>query len=114
MNEELKALYTIGSWDLVPLCCWLSLGTSKIKTNSYGFIEQFKARLIAKGYSQQYGMDYEETFVPVAKMTNVRALIAVVCKLLVFLMILGMFASSRRHYMVSNKCLMLSLRNLLL
>jgi hypothetical protein len=41
-------------------------------------IEQYKARLIAKGYSQQYGMDYEEIFAPVAKMTTIRTLIVVV------------------------------------
>jgi len=55
-------------------CCWVY----KIKTNSDGSIEQYKVRLIAKGYSQQYGMDYEETFAPVAKMTTIRTLIVVV------------------------------------
>jgi hypothetical protein len=50
----------------------------KIKTNSNRSIEQYKARLVAKRYSQQYGMDYEKTFVPVAKITIIRTLIVVV------------------------------------
>lgn len=48
-----------------------------IKTNSDGSIEGYKAMLVAKGYSQQYGMDYEEIFAHVAKMTTIRTLIAV-------------------------------------
>ena len=43
----------------------------KIKTNSDGSIERYKTRLVVKRYSQQYGMDYEETFAPDAKMTTI-------------------------------------------
>jgi len=54
----------------------LSLGV-KDQTNSDGSIKQYKARLVAKEYSQQYGMDYEETFALVEKMTTIHTLITV-------------------------------------
>jgi hypothetical protein len=38
-------------------------------------MNKYKARLVAKAYAQTYGIDYEETYSPVAKMTNVRVII---------------------------------------
>ena len=81
MNEEMAALEANDTWELVPLpsgkkaigCKWVY----KTKHNVDGNIEHHKARLVAKGYAQTYGIDYEETFAPVAKMTTVRAVIAV-------------------------------------
>lgn len=48
-----------------------------MKVNSYGNLDRYKARLVAQGYKQEYGIDYDETFASVAKMTSVRILLGV-------------------------------------
>ena len=49
----------------------------KIKTRSNGSTERYKARLVTKGFTQEYEIDYEETFALVAHISYVRALLAV-------------------------------------
>ena len=54
-------------------CKWIY----KIKTRSDGSIKHYKARLVAKNFTQEYGIDYEETFTLVAHILSVRALLAI-------------------------------------
>ena len=54
-------------------CKWIY----KIKTRSNGSIGCYKAHLVAKGFTQEYEIDYEETFSPVARISSVRDLLAV-------------------------------------
>ena len=81
MKEELDALSKNYTWDLVTLPPWkFVVGYKqiyKIKTHSDGSNEQCKGRLIAKGFTQGYGIDYEETFAPIAHISFIRALLAV-------------------------------------
>ena len=70
------------TWDLVPLptrkkaigCRWVFA----VKFNPYGYVTRLKARLVAKGYAQTYGVDFSDTFSPVAKLTYVRLFISLV------------------------------------
>ena len=81
MTEELDALSRNPTWDLIDLphdksvvgCKWLF----KIKTRFDGFIERYKTRLAAKGFTQKYDINYEETFTPVACLSSVHTLLAV-------------------------------------
>ena len=47
----------------------------KVKRNTYGSINKFKSRLVAKGYVQEHGIDFDEVFAPVARIETIRLLL---------------------------------------
>ncbi|XP_022570911.2 uncharacterized protein LOC106407057 [Brassica napus] len=79
-EEEIKSIVKNKTWDLVDLppgakpigLKWIF----KIKRNADGSINKHKSRLVAKGYIQRHGIDFDEVFAPVARIETVRFIIA--------------------------------------
>uniref|UniRef100_A0AAV1UBQ4 Polyprotein n=1 Tax=Peronospora matthiolae TaxID=2874970 RepID=A0AAV1UBQ4_9STRA len=82
MQAELKAHADNGSWTLVPKrqdirpigCRWIFAK----KRNEHGQVVRYKARLVANGFKQKFGVDFFETYSPVANMKSIRVVLAVV------------------------------------
>jgi hypothetical protein len=80
MLEEYKSIIKNNVWDIVPRPNDKSMVSSKwiykIKHAANGSVEKFKARFVAIGFTQKEGINYEETFSPVARYTSIRTIIA--------------------------------------
>jgi hypothetical protein len=75
-------MYDNQVWDLVDLPpesrAVGSKWVFKLKTDMDGNVQTYKARLVSKGFTQTQGVDYEETFSPIAMIKSIRILLAIV------------------------------------
>ena len=82
MKNEIDSLHANNVWELTVVELLKgqkpvgSRWVFKVKTNADGSIERCKARLVAQGYSQKEGLDYDEIFSPVVRSESVRSAIA--------------------------------------
>ena len=82
MNEEYKSMQDNKVWELISLpsgakpigCKWIF----KTKKDSNGNVERYKARLVAKCFTENEGIDYKETFSPVSTKDCFRTIMALV------------------------------------
>ena len=82
MNEEIKSIKDNDVWDLAPLhkgakpisCKWIF----KTKRDSKGDVKRYKARLVAKSFTQKEGIDYKETLCLVSSKNSFRIIMALV------------------------------------
>lgn len=85
MDQEIKMIEKNDTWELtdkpankdIIALKWVY----KIKYNEDGSIQKYKVRLVAKGYSQQPGIDFNETFAPPVRMETIRTVLAIAVQL---------------------------------
>ena len=79
-DSEFESLIENGTWELVPKPEGKNIVGNKwvfkVKRDENGDVQRYKARLVAQGYSQTEGVDYNEVFSPVVRNTTIRSLLA--------------------------------------
>lgn len=82
MEEELNSHHRKGTWDLVPLPKDRKVVGSKwvfkVKRNEENKVTKFKARVVAQGFTQQFGVDFDEVYAPVTRQASLRIFLTVV------------------------------------
>ncbi|GJW82790.1 retrovirus-related pol polyprotein from transposon TNT 1-94 [Tanacetum coccineum] len=80
MQDEIHEFDQLQVWELVPQPDYVMIialkWIYKVKLDEYDYVLKNKARLVAKGYRQEEGIDFEESFAPVARIEAIRIFIA--------------------------------------
>jgi len=83
MHDELNQFTRNEVWSLIPKISDMNIiGTKwvfKNKMDELGVIIRNKARVVAKGYNQEEGIDYDETYAPVARLEAIKLLLTFAC-----------------------------------
>jgi len=81
MQAEMDASHVNNTWILVPRRPDMNVVSSKwvfkVKTKSNGTLDRYKATLVARGFTQLPGLDYDETFSPVIKASIIRLILTI-------------------------------------
>jgi hypothetical protein len=81
MDEEFTALMKNKTWHLVPGHQASNVidykWVYKVKHKADGYVDRYKARMVAKGFKQWYGIDYEDTFSPIVKLATIRVVLSI-------------------------------------
>ena len=81
MDSEIKFIEKNKTWELADLPKGKkTIGVKwvfKTKLNEHGEVDKYRARLVAKGYKQKYGVDYKEVFTRVARQDTIRLIISI-------------------------------------
>ena len=85
MDKELQCLKDLGTWKVVPRPRNRNVISVRwvfdVKTNADGSVERLKARLVARGFSQEPGIDYKFSYAPVVRLESVRLFLTAGIKL---------------------------------
>ena len=106
MQEKLNQFERRDVWELVPRPSDQSvIGTKWVfrnKVDEHGVIVRNKARLVAQGFNQEEGTDYEETFAPVARLESNRMLLAYACNKVFILYQMGFKSAFLNGYILEE------------